>query len=63
MDNNVKIDYIVLDNVKLIYDHTLISLRRAVKKVNNGEATIELENNGTEINMFIKDKQDVDETL
>jgi len=56
MDNNVSIDYVVLDNVEVIYDHSLVSLKRAVEKINDGEAKVELENNGTHINMFIREK-------
>lgn len=62
MDNNVSERNVVLDNVVVIYEHTMKSIRRAVDKVNNGEATIELENNGMAINMFIREKKNVDET-
>lgn len=58
MDDNVKIENVVLDNIVVIYEHKFVSIKQAIDAVNNGDAEIELENNGMEINMFIREKND-----
>lgn len=56
MDNYV----VVLNNVSVIFEHHFVSLKLAVDKVNDGDAWVELENNGTGMNMFIRENKEND---
>ncbi len=56
MDNHV----VVLNNIAVIYEHHFLSIKKAIDAVNSGTAKLELENNGMSVNMFIREKEDVD---
>ena len=56
MDDYV-VDYTVLDDSNTIYSRKFKSIEEAVDAVNSGRAFVELEKNGMQVNLIIRENE------